>query len=124
MRTNKTTNTHTNPRMGTCTHTDTPTMLRLRCVPTLDWRNDHCERDLANTHTRARARAHTHTTAVSATWSHVQVNHVVKQWYRYLESLDALGSDLGPTHGGQVYPVQRCMSLCPPHIRAAMRAWR
>ena len=32
----------------------------------------------------------------------LQVNHVVKQWYRYLESLDALGSDLGPTHGGQV----------------------
>ena len=32
----------------------------------------------------------------------LQVNHVVKQWYKYLESLDALGSDLGPTHGGQV----------------------
>ena len=30
------------------------------------------------------------------------MNHVVKQWYKYLESLDALGSDLGPTHGGQV----------------------
>jgi hypothetical protein len=29
------------------------------------------------------------------------VNHVVKQWYNYLESLDALGSDLGPANGGQ-----------------------